>query len=593
LVFQIAHLNNEKANKSFKINLFYFIQQFKTILFIAIFFLNFSSIYAQKHKFYLPDSLKNKSYKELYLDFNIFNSNTALVKIYANAYLNKAKNEKDTIKIANGYSQLASLSAKNSNYKTTLNYCDSIINLTRNSEDFVYPSYGYMIKAMIYYEIGNYKKSLNNYLIAQKFASKNNNIKQIYYIQSGIGQLKMFWGNYNDAKNIFKKNTTLLNNDKNKFENFKFLHYNNIISLSNTYCLTKQSDSAILYVNKAIKESLASKDSLFYYPLIGQLGIVQYYQGKYKKAIKNLDISFPYTKNANGFLNNYYYKALSYKKLFKDKLAFYNFKKADSIYNVSKDVTPEIRDIQFYILNYYKQQKNVKNQLKYIDRLLYADSIIDYNRKYISETLLKKYDRPALLLEKEKIIKNLNKHKKKSSLLIFGLSFLIIILFSFSLNYYLKQQRYKKRFKALTLEIKAAANPVYIAKKITKIQGVSIKIIEQILKDLKDFEQNYEFIDNHINLTILAKKLNTNSNYLSKIINFYKNKNFSNYITDLRINYCIKKLTEDSTFKKYAIKAIASEVGFNNTESFSKAFYNKTGIYPSYFIKELEKQDLF
>ena len=38
------------------------------------------------------------------------------------------------------------------------------------------------------------------------------------------------------------------------------------------------------------------------------------------------------------------------------------------------------------------------------------------------------------------------------------------------------------------------------------------------------------------------------------------------------------------------IKLSINEIGFNNTESFSKAFYRKTGIYPSYFIKEIEKQ---
>ena len=38
------------------------------------------------------------------------------------------------------------------------------------------------------------------------------------------------------------------------------------------------------------------------------------------------------------------------------------------------------------------------------------------------------------------------------------------------------------------------------------------------------------------------------------------------------------------------IKAIANEMGFNTTEAFSKSFYKSTGIYPSFFIKQLEKQ---
>ncbi|WP_159025502.1 AraC family transcriptional regulator [Aquimarina sp. Aq78] len=43
-------------------------------------------------------------------------------------------------------------------------------------------------------------------------------------------------------------------------------------------------------------------------------------------------------------------------------------------------------------------------------------------------------------------------------------------------------------------------------------------------------------------------------------------------------------------YRKYTVQAIAQEIGFNNSEAFSKAFYKKTGIYPSYFIKKLEKQ---
>ena len=39
----------------------------------------------------------------------------------------------------------------------------------------------------------------------------------------------------------------------------------------------------------------------------------------------------------------------------------------------------------------------------------------------------------------------------------------------------------------------------------------------------------------------------------------------------------------------YIIKAIAKEIGFNTSEAFSKSFYKNTGIYPSFFLKELDK----
>ena len=41
--------------------------------------------------------------------------------------------------------------------------------------------------------------------------------------------------------------------------------------------------------------------------------------------------------------------------------------------------------------------------------------------------------------------------------------------------------------------------------------------------------------------------------------------------------------------RKYTIKAIAAECGYKNAESFSKAFYKINGIYPSYYIKKIEK----
>jgi AraC-like DNA-binding protein len=75
---------------------------------------------------------------------------------------------------------------------------------------------------------------------------------------------------------------------------------------------------------------------------------------------------------------------------------------------------------------------------------------------------------------------------------------------------------------------------------------------------------------------------------LSKTINHYKGKNFTQYLNDLRITYIINKLKVDKKIRKYTIKAIAEEVGFSNSESFAKAFFNKTGLQPSYFIKKIE-----
>src|SRR5690606_14623444 len=92
-------------------------------------------------------------------------------------------------------------------------------------------------------------------------------------------------------------------------------------------------------------------------------------------------------------------------------------------------------------------------------------------------------------------------------------------------------------------------------------------------------------------LNSLAKELNTNSTYLSKVINSSMQVNFSNYLNNLRVEYAIEKLAKSEKFRSYTIKAIAEESGFSTAQSFSTAFYKITGIYPSYFIKRLNKDN--
>ncbi|MBU7570539.1 MAG: AraC family transcriptional regulator, partial [Flavobacterium sp.] len=79
------------------------------------------------------------------------------------------------------------------------------------------------------------------------------------------------------------------------------------------------------------------------------------------------------------------------------------------------------------------------------------------------------------------------------------------------------------------------------------------------------------------------------ANYLSKVINHYRNKNYNTYLNDLRIEYIVELLKSQSRYRNYTIKALADEAGFSTPQHFSKAFFASTGIYPSYFLNELNK----
>ena len=111
-----------------------------------------------------------------------------------------------------------------------------------------------------------------------------------------------------------------------------------------------------------------------------------------------------------------------------------------------------------------------------------------------------------------------------------------------------------------------------------------------LLEKIDQLEVEHYFLRVDCTLTTMAKKLKTNATYLSKIINTHKEKNFSSYINDLRIDFVVNRLRQDPVFRKYKIKAIAQEVGFKSAESFAKSFYKRTGLYPSYFLKQLERK---
>ena len=115
-------------------------------------------------------------------------------------------------------------------------------------------------------------------------------------------------------------------------------------------------------------------------------------------------------------------------------------------------------------------------------------------------------------------------------------------------------------------------------------------VVATILENLQAFEKERGFLVSKITLHEFAKNIKTNTKYLSKVINTYKLKTFRNYINDLRIQYSITELQTNTDYRKYTVKAMAQEVGFSTSESFSKAFQKKTGNTVSSFLKNIHEQ---
>jgi len=111
----------------------------------------------------------------------------------------------------------------------------------------------------------------------------------------------------------------------------------------------------------------------------------------------------------------------------------------------------------------------------------------------------------------------------------------------------------------------------------------------EILDKLIKLEEKKLFLKQDFTLHNVAKRLKTNTAYLSKIVNSELDKNFSSYVNELRINYIVIELKNNSKLRSYSINAIAEEIGYKSPESFTKYFKIATGISPSIYIKKINQ----
>jgi AraC-like DNA-binding protein len=131
----------------------------------------------------------------------------------------------------------------------------------------------------------------------------------------------------------------------------------------------------------------------------------------------------------------------------------------------------------------------------------------------------------------------------------------------------------------------------FLEKKQEPKKNIILKETEDIiLRKLKKFENSKRFINKDISLAVLAGQLDSNTKYLSEIINTHYQVNFNMYINKLRINYIIEKLKDDPNFINYKISYLAENCGFSSHSSFATVFKSITGISPVKFIELLNNE---
>ena len=560
------------------------------ILLFIFYCLNYS-IYAQSHAettLNTEDSLKYKTFDELDILFQKNEKDSVTSLHIAQEYLTKAKKINDSIQIATAYSLFFNVYVDN-NQNMALQYADSIISMTNKVNTHIrYPATGYIKRGYVLHALDRYDDALQSYLLGLEYAERVENEEQIVALKHNIALLKTTLGKNKEALRTFKENYDFLINEDTIVE-YPMTYAATLYKLGDTYNRLKKYDSAHYYLNKGIRLSFSTGNTEFYTDLLSAYGTNSYYRESYMQARdslqKMLSISGKDTIDVNVRIS-YLYMAKALLKLGEKSKALDYLKKVESSTNQSNYV-PQVHEAFILLIDHYSKNKDLENQLIITNKLLLLERM--FNGKYarLNNNIIEKYDIAKLVNDKKELMDTINSKNKMSTYrsIFFGVVLLLIMAASY---FYIQKRRNK--FSEISDKYTALVNTIEKKKETTIGVEVPEDIKKEILKKLQDFEDSHKYLKNNLTLGSVSKSLKTNSSYLSKVINIEKGKNFANYINDLRIDFCVDQINNNKKFKQYSVRSMAGEVGFNNIQSFAKAFLKRKGCKPAEFIKRSENQ---
>ncbi|QTD36725.1 hypothetical protein JL193_11315 [Polaribacter batillariae] len=460
------------------------INSFKKYLIILLSFF-YSLIYNCQN----VDSLKHKSTDDL---FSLY-ENTEKIEdkiLIIKTFVKKAKTNNSKDDIITGYYVLAGLY----NDINVLKYSDSIISLTSKNPSAYHPAYDYLTKAYFFQDRYDYVNAIDNYIIVNEYAKKTNNTELIILANYSIGCLKRKIKEYNGALKLLKENLNYALRENNRTH--KLL---SLIEISNIYTETKNIDSLKIYSEQGKELSLILKDTISYHHFLTNEAISSYNEEDIQEAIIKLEkekVFFESKKESKYLLYPYFYLANANIIIDDEKEALKYFKKVDSIYQLEKSISPFVKDAYSYLIDYYKKSGNLENQLKYVNRLITFDSIVNVNDLFLNKRIYKEYDIPKLNAEKKNIIATMQIKEQKLFIVLITLG-IILLSVSIILSYqYKKRKFYKKKVEV-----------IMSTKDIKDIKDINIPkdIVGEILLKLEEFELNQKYLSKKITLNSLAK----------------------------------------------------------------------------------------
>lgn len=445
------------------------------------------------------------------------------------------------------------------------------------------------------------KLALHNYIKAEKYALLAKDIERIIKIKGNIALIYQDMQELNKALSEIKETRKLIEDSKEELGNkYNINKYKAALNIGAIYATlykndvknNKYADSSLSYYNSLLKNKKNKLSSYYLGRVYYSLGTVYSLKEEYNKAGYFLDKSLTiFNKNKS---DSYLYKGY-YNAGFNHYMAN-DIEKAKQSFltalRIKKDtlLDANFKNMHNYLSKIYsKQQKN--DSADY-----YLNTFLKINAKvYLRD---KQQFKEAYKEDKEtyfdKKINKLTNDNSKKTYYYNAIVISLIILLSLISFIVFKNIKEKEKTKKRLDELLGKVSKKEIIKEGNLLQTSNLNIKDEkhqeIINGLLKIEKKLYFLKEEFNLYNAAKKIGTNTTYLSKVIKEYKLMSFSEYTNELRINYIITAISNDKKIRAYTTQAIGEIGGYKNAKSFTRIFKNYTGITPYQFIEKIDKE---
>ncbi|EDP95762.1 helix-turn-helix domain-containing protein [Kordia algicida OT-1] len=500
-------------------------------------------------------------------------------------YYHKAKTFNDSVHIYRSHFYLGEFYQSRGIYKNAMKEYEKALQHISDDADSARYIQTKVAIATTEIELGNKYKAGSILLDAYEVATRNKRTMQLININGNMGILSLDLKNFKEAKASFKEAITTIE-QKELIEKDSINYVENYINyhmfLAKAYQAEKLLDSAMLYIDKGIIIANYFNDIEGKAYLFELKGKTHTAQKSFPEAYENL------TKSKKIFEDLHNEKQIS-KIIY--LLSDYHFQKGETTealallndleirYEADQLLASDYLNVLQLKATIYKNTKQFEKESRYRQKSSdFNDSILaNGNKQTIIQT--------ATQYEIEKIKNKFEAQHQKDEKRFY--TFLMIALAVTGLfGFLLYRQFHKKK----TEKVIAEKHEVLAEKKEKKEPQNAIKsdkTVDEILQKLKNLEAQEFYLNPKYNLYATAKKIETNTTYLSSLLNTHKKMTFTEYLNNLRIQYTLDRLEKDKKFRMYTIKAIAKEVGYKSHGSFSRAFKAKTGENPSTYLKKI------